>query len=738
MAIDAGRVVWEITGDTQGLDAAMKRAGHAAKRIGMAMTAAGGIITGVLGKAVSDFASYGDTVQKAALRTGLTTEAISELKHAAEQSGAGLSDLETALKRQARSVQDARDGMASAVEALDALGLSVDDFEGKKPEEAFYILVGALSKVPDELTQAALAQEVFGRSGTNLLPMIKAGAEGLAQMREEAHELGIVLSQEDADAAAELTDLMDELGKATDGVKLEIARGLVPALKDLLASLIPVITDMTKWMQANPELTTTIIKVTAAAGGLLLILGPLVYSFSALAGAYKAIIGIKLGAALLGTAPAVTGIGTAGYFAAGGMGAFLFTVAGIAIAVGFAIPKIIQFGQELYGLAQDNAELHRSGVRLEAQIEKRIKQLEKMGIAVDRAKLASMDHAQTILYLNQLEMNADDEKLKKYLSNLTTREAAEKNFAAFKNLMLNEYLTMEEASAIALMDMDMKTKLDLLRANEAHTQAILEQLGMREASVQESASVETAATEDIIATQLAAAEAILQTGRDSKDATAEHGKSLSELNVMINARVRELQADSEDVITSTTTLQKRAIRELVDEGSLSYDELAEAQNRFAADSGATAVNVDSAMAQMAQSINGYSLQMQEDLWNTVEAMRALDANQRHSPSINDRVGTGLADTVGLFSNAAKSIREKLGATRVATGQAMLNQAVNGMGGGSVSNRSSAFTVERGAINVSVNGAGNPSQIAQTVVDTIERGFFGNLQRRSHGRGLAMT
>ena len=61
-----------------------------ARMAGMALSAMGGAIMGILGMSIKTFVQMGDEVQKMALRTGFATETLSELRHAAQISGASL------------------------------------------------------------------------------------------------------------------------------------------------------------------------------------------------------------------------------------------------------------------------------------------------------------------------------------------------------------------------------------------------------------------------------------------------------------------------------------------------------------------------------------------------------------------------------------------------------------------------------------------------------------------------
>lgn len=258
-----------------GLQSKVQKMAKGLRIAGAGMTALGGIITGVAVKSVMDFAEMGDEVHKMSLRTGFATESLSKLKYAAAIGGAGLGDVEKAAKRMASTIYDAGEGLSTAVDALDNLGLSVEDLQGLSPEEQFMKLAGAIADVEDPSMRSALAQRIFGKAGTELLPMLSEGTEGLKAMMEEAEKFSPIFGKEAAEAAANLTDGMGRLKGTMEKVKMTIAEKLVPILIPLIERIAETISRVTDWMKENPELTRTIALVAAAVGGILLVLGPL-------------------------------------------------------------------------------------------------------------------------------------------------------------------------------------------------------------------------------------------------------------------------------------------------------------------------------------------------------------------------------------------------------------------------------------------------------------------------------
>ena len=216
MADPTAELLVKIGTDTKqlsaGLDAADKKVGGFAntiqkhhKAIGMAMSAMGAAILAAGALSVKQFASMGDEVHKMALRTGFSTEALSELRHAAALSGASLAGVEKASRTLSGAILDAGYGLETYVRAFDQIGLSYENLAKLSPEQQFITVLEALADVDDEFERAAIATDLFGRAGTQLLPMLERGSEGLRDMRQETHDLGEVFDLEAAQKAASPT-----------------------------------------------------------------------------------------------------------------------------------------------------------------------------------------------------------------------------------------------------------------------------------------------------------------------------------------------------------------------------------------------------------------------------------------------------------------------------------------------------------------------------------------------------
>lgn len=266
------------------LQAGMQQAGKMMAGMGLA-------IAGSMGLATRQWAAAGDEVQKMALRTGFGTEALSELRHAAQLSGADLGDLEKASRRLSSAITDAGEGMSTYVRSLGRIGLSYERLKGQSPEDQFNAVIEALAGVEDESVRAATAQDLFGRSGTQLLPMLAEGAEGLERMRQEARELGLVFDQEAANAAAAFQDAMTKLKGALAGVGAEIGKNLAPLITDLSAKIVEITKGVKEWAEEHPDLIKNMVAIFAVLGTLMASLGAFLYLLPMIAAAFTVLIG---------------------------------------------------------------------------------------------------------------------------------------------------------------------------------------------------------------------------------------------------------------------------------------------------------------------------------------------------------------------------------------------------------------------------------------------------------------
>jgi|WetSurMetagenome_2_1015567.scaffolds.fasta_scaffold94485_2 hypothetical protein len=168
-----------------------------------------------------------DNARKAAQKIGTSVENFTALSFAAGQSGVEVEALQTGLAKLARSLDDAKGGSQTVAEAFARLKIDPNTFTD--PSDALLVIADRFKAMPDGVNKTALALQLFGKAGAQLIPLLNAGSAGIAELKAEAEKLGVVISTETAIQAEKFNDNMDRLAKAGKGLGYTLAtEALVP------------------------------------------------------------------------------------------------------------------------------------------------------------------------------------------------------------------------------------------------------------------------------------------------------------------------------------------------------------------------------------------------------------------------------------------------------------------------------------------------------------------------------
>lgn len=210
---------------------------------------AGGVIGGVLGGigaslSIAAFTGWiktaidaTDAASDLSQKTGIAIEDLAGLELAFQKGGMEAGALEGTMSKLSKQIVEGND-------AFEKLGLSTKDSTGqlKTNKDMLYELADQFANMEDGVQKTALAQEIFGKSGAAMIPMLNEGSEGLREMDEMARKLGMSLSQEAVDKAGDFNDTLDLLVLGSQGVARGIAAELLPTLSNLTGQFLTTMT----------------------------------------------------------------------------------------------------------------------------------------------------------------------------------------------------------------------------------------------------------------------------------------------------------------------------------------------------------------------------------------------------------------------------------------------------------------------------------------------------------------
>lgn len=222
---DAESSISKTTNKAEGFGTKLKSGIKTAAKWGAAIVGAATAVGGAMIAASKDTASTLDVIDKASIRMGVSAESYQELAHAANLSGVKM----TTLEKAAKSLVDTDMSFDEALDQLMSIG--------------------------DESERTAAAVEMFGEKvAYDMQPLLQSGAEGLASMKQEANDLGLVMSQETVSAGAQLNDMFSKVESSLSTLKTS-----------LMADLMPYVMDMLQWVIDNvPQIKETVKSVVEA------------------------------------------------------------------------------------------------------------------------------------------------------------------------------------------------------------------------------------------------------------------------------------------------------------------------------------------------------------------------------------------------------------------------------------------------------------------------------------------
>lgn len=251
-------------------------------KMGRSMTKAGTVMLGAsaavggnilaVGKSTADYA--GDMYDMAR-GAGIGVEAFQKLAYAGRMSGVETEKLSASLVKFDRMVAEATGGNKTYMQTFEDLGIKIKDSAGnlRQPNEIFEDVADIFHNTEDGIGKTALAVELFGKSGADLIPMLNDGKAGLKAFYAEAERLGLALSNEMIAKGDAFSDQLENIGEQVKGVKLQLGAALIPALSAATEKISKVIDKITKWVQENPELAATIGNIAMTTGKWIAILG---------------------------------------------------------------------------------------------------------------------------------------------------------------------------------------------------------------------------------------------------------------------------------------------------------------------------------------------------------------------------------------------------------------------------------------------------------------------------------
>jgi hypothetical protein len=180
--------------------------------------------------AITKIDDLNDTAQK----LGQTFENTQRLAYAAKLAGTSIDSVGTGMRKLTTILDDASNGGEAAQKTLGRLGLAAKDLIGLSMPEQFQLISERIKQVPGYTAQAAIALELFGRSGLENMQLLRSN---IGETLQGFDDLGLGITNSQAKAVAAFDDTRDAWGVFTSAFKDQLAANLAPTFTYLTQQL---------------------------------------------------------------------------------------------------------------------------------------------------------------------------------------------------------------------------------------------------------------------------------------------------------------------------------------------------------------------------------------------------------------------------------------------------------------------------------------------------------------------
>ena len=214
--------------------------------VGKAAIAAGKAIW----DAASDASTFADDLLTQATQTGISTQKLQEFAYAARFVDTEVETITGSITKLTKNMSGGSDSVAAA---FDTLGIKTRDANGqlRDAQTVFWETIDALGKVQNATERDSIAMTLFGKSAQQLNPLIQAGSDEWNRYAQEAHNAGLILSDDAVGALGSFNDGLQRIDATMEAAQRQIMGALAPAFTEIANVVADAAQEFTKWVKTD-------------------------------------------------------------------------------------------------------------------------------------------------------------------------------------------------------------------------------------------------------------------------------------------------------------------------------------------------------------------------------------------------------------------------------------------------------------------------------------------------------
>ncbi|NCC91385.1 MAG: phage tail tape measure protein, partial [Spirochaetia bacterium] len=220
-----------------------------------------------------------------------SADILQEYKLVSIEAGTSTDAFSRSVESLTRRLKEAEGDGDDVTEYIQRLGVSLFDSSGemRRMGDITDDLIKSLAGMENTAQRNIIASQLFGRQWVSIAPILALGADGIDEVRRNAHDLGVVLDGDALNAANKFSIEMNKMQLQLQAVKDRLASEIAPVLSE---TLVPILED----------------KVVPAIGSMAEGLGDIADKFNNLPDQTKEVI-LAIGSIAVAIGPVLLGIG---------------------------------------------------------------------------------------------------------------------------------------------------------------------------------------------------------------------------------------------------------------------------------------------------------------------------------------------------------------------------------------------------------------------------------------------
>lgn len=261
LGADAAALIKGVADAQSSLEGFASAAKKIAGVVGVSLTF--GAATAAIKGTISSF----DALSKSSQKIGVPIEELSALKLAAQLSDVSMESMQKGVGKLSKALVATAQGSTKSAQGFTTLGIGVRNADGsiKSISDILPEIANKFASMPDGPVKTALAMQLLGKSGADLIPLLNGGAAALKEATDEAKLFGLVVSQNTGKQAEQFNDNLTRLSGAITGVLYQAVASILPALANFSQFLVDGVKNSTFLKEAANALSAGFAVIARAA-----------------------------------------------------------------------------------------------------------------------------------------------------------------------------------------------------------------------------------------------------------------------------------------------------------------------------------------------------------------------------------------------------------------------------------------------------------------------------------------